>query len=98
MIIMTIRTKVDPGSADDVEAAVGGFFAALDREQPAGIRYTSCRHADGVTYLTLLELDDGVENPLPALPEFAEFQNNIKNWATEPPVAEQYTVVASYGS
>ena len=98
MNIMTIRTKVNPASVSDVEAAVGGFFAALDREQPAGIRYTSCRLGDGVTYLTLLELDDGVDNPLPRLPEFTEFQNDIKEWAAAPPEAEQFTVVASYCS
>ena len=98
MNVMTVRTKVNPGSAGDVEAAVGGFFAALDREQPASIRYTSCRLDDGVTYLTLLELDDDMDNPLPLLPEFAGFQNDIKKWAAEPPAAEQYTVVASYRS
>lgn len=96
MNIITIRTTVNEADAPDVEAAVGGFFAALQREQPEGIRYTSARLPDGLTYLTVLELDDGVENPLPKLPEFGQFQNDIKQWAAEPPVAEQYTVVAAY--
>ena len=98
MNVVTIRTKIDPASADDLHAAIGNFFSALEREQPGGIRYTSCQLEDGATYLTLLELDDGVENPLPTLAEFAEFQKNVKQWAAEPPVAERFTVVASYRS
>ncbi|RCK68625.1 hypothetical protein DT076_15490 [Desertihabitans brevis] len=96
MIIMTIRTQVRPEHAAEVESAVGGFFAALRREELAGIRYTSCRLADGITYLTLLELADGVENPLPTLPEFAVFQDGIRRWAAAPPVAERWSVVARY--
>jgi hypothetical protein len=49
-----------------------------------------------VTYVATLELDDGVENPLPALPEFREFQENLKMWTAEPPIPEQLTVIGSY--
>jgi hypothetical protein len=46
--------------------------------------------------VALLQVDDGVDNPLPALPEFREFQENLKNWVAEPPTPDQMTVVGSY--
>jgi hypothetical protein len=96
MKLMTIRTTVKPEHVDDVEREIGGFFAALQREQPDGIRYTSGRLANSTTYLTVLELDDGVENPLPQLPEFGQFQAHIRDWAAGPPTAEQLDVIATY--
>jgi hypothetical protein len=73
------------------------MFAALRQAQPEGIRYASFRLADGVTYVALLQVDDGVENPLPALPEFLEFQEGLKGWVAEAPDAGPATVVGSYG-
>lgn len=43
-----------------------------------------------------LEIEDGADNPLPGLPAFAEFQEDLKKWMAEPPVVEQMTVVGSY--
>ncbi len=96
MNVLLVRSKVKAANVTEVEAAVKRVFAALQQEQPKGIRYTSCRLSDGVTYVALLELDDGVDNPLPALTEFREFQENLKNWMAEPPISEQLTVIGSY--
>jgi hypothetical protein len=71
MDTLLVRSKVQAAPVTEVEAAVKRVFAALQQEQPNGIRYTSCRLSDGVAYVTLLELDDGGDNPLPALPECA---------------------------
>jgi hypothetical protein len=49
-----------------------------------------------VTSVAVLELDDGVDNPLPALPEFRAFQEHLKNWMAEPPISEPVTVIGSY--
>ena len=96
MNIFMVRAKVKATNVAEVEAAAKRVFAVLQQIQPEGIRYTSCRLPDGVTYVAVLELDDGIENPLPALPEFREFQENLKNWMAEPPVVEQLTVIGSY--
>jgi hypothetical protein len=95
MNVMTVRAKVKAESAADVEAAVRRMFAAIDEAQPRGVRYASCRLPDGVTFVVLLALD-GADNPLPAVPEFREFQEKLKTWVAEPPIAEQLTVVGSY--
>lgn len=96
MSVLMIRAKVQSAHVTDLEAAVKGVFAALDREQPQGIRYFSCRHGDGLTYTILLELDEGVENPLPALPEFRAFQEGLRQWIAEPPTSEPVAVIGSY--
>jgi hypothetical protein len=96
--MLTIRSQIKAEHADEVEAGVRRMFAAIEREHLAGIRYTSARLPDGVTYVAMLEIEDGTENPLPALPEFGEFQAALRQWAAGPPTAEPLTVIASYRS
>ena len=84
MNVLMITSKVKAAHVTDVEAAAKRMFAAIQQVQPQGIRYTSCR------------LSDGVDNPLPALPEFRAFQEGLKQWIAEPPTSEQLTVIGSY--
>ena len=44
-----------------------------------------------------LGLEDGVDNPLAAIPEFQEFQAGLPTWLAGPPRPEQLTVLGSYG-
>jgi hypothetical protein len=44
----------------------------------------------------MLQVNDVTDNPLATVPEFRAFQENVKNWITAPPVAEQLTVIGSY--
>ena len=89
MSVLMIRSKIKTGKAADVEAAAKQMFTTIKEAAPPGVRYASCRLADGVTYLALLELDDGAGNPLAALPSFRKFQEDLKDWLAEPPVTEQ---------
>lgn len=96
MNVLMVRSKIRSDSVGDVEAAVTRMFDAIRNAQPEGVHYASCRTPDGETFVALLQLDEGIENPLGALPEFLEFQENLKNWMAGPPVVEQLTVVGSY--
>lgn len=96
MNILMVRSRVKAEHVAELEAAVKQVFIALEKAQPGGIRYTSCRLPDGVTYVAVLELDEGVNNPLPSLLEFQAFQAGLKQWIVEPPVAEPLTVIGSY--
>jgi hypothetical protein len=96
MNVMTVRAKVKKESVAEITAAAKTMFAAIDEAQPQGVRYASSLLPDGVTFVVFLALDDPTHNPLAALPEFREFQGNLKNWIAEPPVPEQLTVVGSY--
>ena len=96
MRVWMVRAKVKADQIEAIEAAGQRIFEALEREQLQGIRYAVCRLPDGVTYINLLELDDGVDNPLLDLPEGQAFQEGRKTWMAEPPTSEQLTVVGSY--
>jgi hypothetical protein len=70
--------------------------AVINAAQPEGIRYAWCLLPDGETFVTLVQVDDGVENPIPGFPEFRELQEGLKGWLAEPPNARPMTVVGSY--
>jgi hypothetical protein len=54
-----------------------------------------CSVDDGVTFVHVAQLPDD-DNPLGALPEFAEFQREILDRCVEPPAPSRATVVGSY--
>jgi hypothetical protein len=96
MSVTLLRQKVKDGVVEEAETAVRDLFATLDRERPEGIRYASTRVADSSTFVILLELDDGSEDPRPAIPEFARFLEQLRGWVDGPPVIETLDVVGSY--
>jgi hypothetical protein len=96
MSVLLIRAKVHEDKVAEAEAATRKMFAAVEQAQPEGIRYASTKLADGVTFVAIVEVADGVENPLPGLPEYREFQEKLDDWRVGPPVPEPAEVVASY--
>jgi hypothetical protein len=96
MSVVMIRARVKDESVAEVESAAKAMFAAIDEAQPQGIRYASTKLPDGVTFVILLAVEDGIENPLPAVPAFREFQQNLPGWLVEPATPEPLTVVGSY--
>lgn len=96
MSVMMIRAKVKDESVAEVESAAKAMFAALDEAQPQGVRYASAKLSDGKTFLVFLAIEDGIENPLPAVPEFREFQQSLPGWVAEASAPETLTVVGSY--
>lgn len=97
MSVLMVTASIKPDHADDVEAAAQKMFAALQENQPQGVRYASCKHVDGATFVAILEVDqDAGPNPLFAIPEFAEFQDRLKGWLAGPPRPDQFEVVGSY--
>jgi hypothetical protein len=65
MIVHTAQAKIKPEGVTDVRAATEKMFAAINAARPQGIRYASLLLADGETIFALVQLDDGVENPVP---------------------------------
>jgi hypothetical protein len=96
MSVMLVRQNVKDGSVEEAEAAVRDLFATLDRVRPEGIRYASTRVAGSSTFVILTELADGIEDPRPAIAEFARFLERLKGWVDGPPVIEHLDVVGSY--
>jgi hypothetical protein len=96
MSLTLVRQNVKDGSLEEAEAAVRDLFATLDRVRPEGIRYASTRVAGSSTFVILVELADGSEDPRPAIPEYGRFLEQLEDWVEGPPVIEQLDVVGSY--
>ncbi len=96
MSVMMVRQNVKDGSIEEAEAAVRDLFTTLDRARPEGLRYASTRVVDSSTFVILFELGDGIEDPRPAIPEYAQFQEQLKSWVDGSPVIERLDVVGSY--
>jgi hypothetical protein len=94
--VVMVRQQVKDGSVEEVEAAVRDLFATLDRVRPEGVRYASTRVVDSSTFVILLELAEGIEDPRPAIPEYLRFLEQLKGWVDGPPVIEHLDVVGSY--
>ena len=70
MNTLMVRSRIKSEHVAELEAAAKRVFAALQQAQPNGIRYASCRLPDGVTYVAVLEFEDGVDNPSPRCRNF----------------------------
>jgi hypothetical protein len=96
MSVMMVRQKVKDGSVEEAEAAARDLFATLVRVGPEGLRYASTRVVDSSTFVALIELADGIEDPRPAIPEYLRFLEQLKDLVDGPPVIERLDVVGSY--
>lgn len=97
MSVLMVRAAIKPESVAELEAATEKWFAAVEQAQPGGVKYATCKLADGVTFVVLLAVeDDDADNPLGAVPGFQEFQQKLGSCVAEPPSPEQLTVVGSY--
>jgi hypothetical protein len=94
MSVMMLRATVKDEHVAEAEEAARTMFAAIEQEGPPGVRYASCKAADGRTFVVLLQLDG--EDPLPALPAVQAFRAALPGWLAGPPTPEQLEVVGSY--
>jgi hypothetical protein len=97
MGLMIVTGRVRPDAVARLEEAAAKMFAAINAHQPPGVRYASCKIAGSTTFVAILELEaeDG-QNPLMAIPEFAEFQQFLPTCLAEEPTLQPATVVGSY--
>lgn len=99
MTIVMMRANATPEHADKVGTAAESMFAAIENERPQGIRYSAYRVGDTDTFVILLELQDGTENPLLGITAVRTFQEDLQGgWLAEPPMMEQLTLVGEYRS
>ncbi|MGC2398660.1 MAG: hypothetical protein WA510_02695 [Acidobacteriaceae bacterium] len=98
MRVLMAQFKIKPECLEHFEAARERILAALSEERPNGVHYTWCRLSDGQSFTGWLELDPGVENPLPKMAAGQEFMSHIATWVAGPPIREELEVVGSYRS
>jgi hypothetical protein len=77
MSVLMVRSKAKSESVAEVDAAATAMFEAIGATRPKGIRYSSYKLVDGLTYLAVLQLAEGVENPLLQMEAFRQFQEGL---------------------
>jgi hypothetical protein len=96
MKTIMVRYKTSSTTHADANAAlIRAVFDELRARAPGGLRYTSYRLADGVTFVHIATHDS--DNPLTSLPAFKAFQAELKDRCVELPVVTELSVVDSYG-
>jgi hypothetical protein len=91
--VIRYRTKSEHAEAN-VEL-VRAVFEELAAGNPAGLRYSTYRLDDGVTFVHIATID-GEVNPLSSSAAFSRFQQGIADRCEEGPIAMDATVVGSY--
>jgi len=92
-----IRYRTRPNAAEENVRLVEAVYAAVAEAKPRDYEYATYRLDDGTTFVHVARLPD-TENPLAALPAFAEFQRELGERCVEQPAPAGATVVGSYRS
>jgi len=98
MRVLMIRLEIKAEALQEFTTARDKVLAALEEKQPTGIRYTWCAGAEKTSFVGLVEIQDGVENPLPGLEAGKEFLANLPRWVAAPAVREELTVLGTYSA
>lgn len=97
MPTLMVRYEIAEDGVDDVVKAVEAAFAAVNEQQPDGIRFSYWRRAGSTEFLSVLELDDDVENPLFAIGAANELRSMIAKWVVgDPPTPQPLALLGSY--
>ncbi|MFG1838959.1 hypothetical protein ACGFH8_11050 [Micromonospora sp. NPDC049175] len=91
MSAAVIRYQTKPGAADENQRLIEDVFAELAATAPPGLRYSSFRLADGVTFVHVVDGDGLTE-----LAAFQEFQRTFGERLAVSPTRDDATLVGSY--
>jgi hypothetical protein len=96
MKTILVRYKTSEAQSAANEALVHAVFDELRARSPKGLRYTTFRLADGVSWVHLASYDTATDDVLTALPAFKAFQKQLKERCLELPVATELTRIDGY--
>jgi hypothetical protein len=91
MSAAVIRYQTRPDAADENQRLIENVFAELAATAPPGLRYSTFRLADGITFVHVV---DGAG--LPELAAFQEFQRALGDRLAGSLTRDDATLVGSY--
>ena len=91
-----VRYKVKPDRVAENEELVRAVYDELHRTQPEGIRYTTFRLQDGVSFVHVAIEDEKLPG-LPQVAAFQEFTREIADRCDEQPVVTVLHQIGSFG-
>lgn len=97
MTTLLLRYHVAEKDVQTVVHAIETAFAGLEKAHPAGLRFAYYRVADAAELVGLVELDDGVENPLPTIEATRQLKAVVDRLAIgSPPLPSPLKRIAKY--
>jgi hypothetical protein len=90
-----IRYRLKPEHVERNEELVRAMFEELHRAAPSGVRYTTFKLEDGVSFMHISE-SEGEDSPLAGLASVQEFRRELADRCEEQPVLSELTEVGSY--
>ena len=69
MSVQMVRFSTDAERVHEVEDAIAALFTAVSAAAPTGMTYAAGRVGDGPDFVFLLQLAEGVDNPLLGIPD-----------------------------
>ena len=98
MSAVIVRYRVKPGRSEDNAELVRAVYADLAQTGAPGFRYATFLLEDGVTFVHVAFMDDGVEPPLPGLASFQRFTGDLPARCDDPPqVSRSLERIGSFG-
>jgi hypothetical protein len=98
MSVQTARFRIPPRQILAVTEQIEVLFAAVHAAAPPGMRYTVLRENDGAVFTLILELTDGVDNPLPSIPAAAAFRSWLASQTDDDVTPRACTVLGRYSA
>lgn len=99
MSVHMIRYQVADEGVAEVISAAKAAFAAVEAQQPDGIRYAYYRYPGGTEFIALLEVEEGTDNPLPGIEAARELQSTVARWVTgDGPALQPLELLGFYSS
>lgn len=96
MSLLTVRFRTRPDQAAAVVEQITALSTAVHTAAPKELRYTALRESDEPVFTLLLELPDGIENPLPSIPAAAAFRRWLPTQTDDNPTPRACTVLGRY--
>ena len=98
MSAVIVRYRVKPGRSEENAELVRAVYAELARTGAPGFRYATFLLEDGVTFVHVAFMDEGVEPPLPGLASFQRFTGGLPARCDDPPqVSRSLERIGSFG-
>lgn len=96
--MLFLRYEVDEDGVDEVIGAMEATFAALREQRPEGVRYAYWHRAGGTEFVALLDLEEGMPNPLLEIEAARTLQKAVAERVRgTPPTPHHLTLLSTYG-
>ncbi|MDV7133032.1 hypothetical protein [Williamsia muralis] len=98
MSVQMVRFRTSPEHSAAVVDEIAALFAAVHAAAPSALHYIALEEIDEPVFTLILELTDGVENPLPSIPAAASFRSWLPGQTDDDPKPRRCTVLGRYSA